>query len=86
MSDLSESRQHNPSSNWSSGLQCDWVAWRVVDSGILRLDMPDFECCDMSGAIKTAKALCPTVRRIDTYSGGKLDTMYVMESDKWTSQ
>jgi hypothetical protein len=68
---------------WSSGLQCGWNSWTVVDDGILRLDMPDANCCDMRGAIKAAQALCPMVWRIDTYAGGEPDTMYVERGGKW---
>ena len=68
---------------YSSSLQCGWVAWTVVDAGVLRLDMPDTNVCDMRGAIKAAEALCPMVWRIDTYSGGKPDTMYVLRRGGW---
>ena len=68
---------------YSSSLQCCWVAWTVVDSGILRLDMPGINVCDMRGAIKAAEALCSAVWRIDTYSGGKPDTMYVLRKGGW---
>lgn len=68
---------------WSSDLQCGWLSWTVVDGGILRLDMPDDNCCDMTGAIKAAEALCPLVWRIDTYAGGKPDTMYLLRGSEW---
>ena len=68
---------------WSSGLQCCWISWAVVDDGILRLDMPPDNCCDMGGAIKAAEALCPCVWRIDTYAGGAPDTMYLLRNGKW---
>jgi len=67
---------------WSSGLQCGWISWTVVDDGILRLDMPADNCCDMGGAIKAAEALCPMVWRIDTYAGGKPDMMYLFQPGK----
>ena len=67
---------------WSSGLQCGWISWTVVDDGILRLDMPVDNCCDMRGAIKAAEALCPMVWRIDTYAGGEPDTMYLLQPGK----
>jgi hypothetical protein len=76
-------RQVRPRAQWSSGLQCGWISWTVVDDGILRLDMPDANCCDMGGAIKAAQALCPMVWRIDTYAGGEPDTMYLARGSKW---
>ena len=72
-------------SAWSSGLQCRWISWAVVDDNVLRLDMPDANCCDMRGAIKAAGALCPMVWRIDTYAGGKPDTTYWIRKGKWIS-
>jgi hypothetical protein len=76
-------RRVRPRAQWSSGLQCGWISWTVVDDGILRLDMPDANCCDMRGAIKTAEALCPMVWRIDTYAGGEPDTMYLLHGSEW---
>ena len=68
---------------WSSGLQCGWTSWTVVDDGILRLDMPADNCCDMTGAVKAAEALCPLVWRIDTYAGGQPDAMYLLRDSQW---
>lgn len=68
---------------WSSDLQCEWSSLSVVDDGIIRLDMPHENCCDMNGVIKVAQAIHPVVFRIDTYSGGKPDTMYVKIRNKW---
>ncbi len=76
-------RQVRPRAMYSSGLQCAWNSWSVVDDGILRLDMPADNCCDMDGAIKAAEALCPLVWRIDTYAGGKPDTMYLLRGSQW---
>jgi len=72
-------------SMWSGGLQCGWISWSVVEDGVLRLDMPINNCCDMRGAIKAAEVLCPMVWRIDTYAGGNPDTMYLRVRDKWES-
>ena len=74
-----------PRATWSSGLQCAWTSWSVVDSGILRLDMPPDNCCDMGGAIKAAEVLCPLVWRIDTYAGGQPDTMYLLRGGEWAA-
>jgi hypothetical protein len=68
---------------WSSGLKCGWTSWSVVEDGVLRLDMPADNCCDMRGAIKAAEALCPMVWRIDTYAGGRPDTMYLLSGGGW---
>ena len=76
-------RKVDPRAMWSSNLMCGWISWTVVDDGILRLDMPKNNCCDMGGAIKVAEALCPSVWRIDTYAGGKPDTMYLIDGTGW---
>lgn len=78
-------RQVRPRAMWSSGLQCGWIAWRVVNDGHLALDLPDDNCCDMRGAIKAAEVLCPLVWRIDTYAGGKPDTIYAIHKGKWAA-
>ncbi len=83
---MAKSEQHNGRrfpSMYSSALKCAWSRWSVVDAGILRLDMPEHQVCSMEGAIKQAEALCPMVWRIDTYSNGKPDTMYIFRNNQW---
>ena len=70
---------------WCSVLACEWISWAVVGDGILRLDMPEYQCCDMRGAIKIAQVLCPLVRRIDTYAGGALDITYSRRGGEWVA-
>ena len=41
-----------------------------------RLDFPEGDCCDMSGAIALFTAIDPGVRQIETFAGGKPDTVY----------
>jgi len=49
--------------------------------------MQDGQCCDMSGCLKLFKRIDPEVKRIQTYSGEALDTVYTRElSDKWESR
>ena len=72
-------------STYSSKLKCRWSAWQVLDDGHLRLEMPAGSVCDMRGAIKMAEALTPLVWRIDTYSGGKPDTIYVIRGAEWAA-
>lgn len=67
----------------SDALQCNWLAWVVGRDGLLSLYMPPHNVADMHGAIKTAKLLCPSVLRIDTYSGDVPDTTYVLSVDGW---
>lgn len=68
---------------WSEALQCEWLGWRVVGEYALALDLPDGNCCDMTGAIKTAEALMPEVVRIVSFQGGENDTIYRKESTGW---
>jgi hypothetical protein len=41
-----------------------------------RLDFPEANCCDMTGAVGIFMAIDPEVRVIDTYAGGKADVLY----------
>lgn len=62
-------------------LQCKWKCWWVIAEGELALDMPENNCCDMTGAIEIAKVLMPGVWRIATYAGGEPDTEYQLVRD-----
>jgi hypothetical protein len=69
-------------SAYSSALQCGWMAWRPLGSGELALDLPADNCCDMTGAIRMAETLMPTVARIEVFVDGKLDVIYA-HGVKW---
>ena len=68
---------------YSSALQCEWSAWRVLEHGQLALDMEDGECCDMNGAVCMAEAIMPGVFRIVTFAGDVPDTEYRLWQGKW---
>ena len=70
-------------SAYSSAMQCDWQAWRVLASGELALDMPNENCCDMQAAVDIAEKLMPSVWRIATFSGGAPDTEYRNVRGEW---
>lgn len=72
-----------PYSTRSAVLQCRWSSWSVIDDGVLRLDMPEGQCCSIDGAIQVAQAMCPGVFRIDAYSGGVSDVTYINGRDGW---
>lgn len=74
-----------PPESWSPVLVCNWISWSVVKEGILRLDLPYGNCCDMQGAIANAKALDSTVHRIEVYADRTLDRLLVCTKGKWTS-
>lgn len=72
-----EQRQQNDRTwPFSNKLQCHWIKWTPVASGVLELYLPEGENCDMRGAISVGKALMPDVAIIVTYSGARLDTVY----------
>ena len=71
---------------YSTRMKCGWSSWRVVDDGHLALEMPAGQCCDMNAAIEIAEFLCPSVWCIDTFSGGRKDTMYVLTANGWEAQ
>lgn len=68
---------------FSDVLMCQWKKWEVVSPSFLRLTMYRGDCCDMDGCIKIASILCPEVVTIETYSGAKLDTVYLKEHGQW---
>jgi hypothetical protein len=62
---------------WDSKLQCAVQKLQYdfrTKTG--RLEFPEGDCCDMSGAISLFAAIDKDVRVIDTYAGGKPDTIY----------
>ncbi len=65
----------------SKDLQCHWVSIHSLPGNTLKMDFPEFECCDMEGAIRFAKRLMPEVAHIITFSGEKLDTQYLKKED-----
>ena len=68
---------------FSAELMCHWISWTAVTDSILRLDLPKLNCCDMEGAIKVARAICPRVCRIYVYSDGEIDATYIKKNGKW---
>ena len=68
---------------YSSKMRCGFNAWRVISDGEIALEMPDGQCCDMSGAIDIAEKIMPSVWRIQTISGGKTDVEYRLFRGKW---
>ena len=71
---------------WNNDLVCGWESLIVIDDGHLALNLPEYNCCDMRGAIKIAKAICPLVWRIDAFSGGEPDTTYFIQGGKWVAR
>ncbi len=66
------------SAAWSKDLQCYWLSWEAHNDHRLRLNLPRGQCCSMAGAIKVAKAMAQIITSIDTYVGGKPDTLYLL--------
>lgn len=66
---------------WSEELMCHWYAWRAVQDGsipTLALELPANNVCNMRGAVRVAKQMCPSVARIDVFSGGKPEIVYLL--------
>lgn len=71
---------------YSKDLQCNFMQWRVIGDYALALDLPVMNHCDMSGAIKVATSLLPTVDYIEIWEHGvhlapRLTTRYVINED-----
>ena len=46
------------------------------------LHMAPADCCDMQGCVDLFERIDPRVRRIETFAGDKVDTIYVRERGK----
>ncbi len=69
---------------WHSGLACNLDGIWFPSQSLVTLHFPGNNCCDMSGAIELATGLNPHVRRIETFSGDKPDTCYmVVAAEQW---
>lgn len=47
------------------------------------LRMPDDECCDMSACVALFEVIDPSVKKIETYAGAILDTVYWRSGFGW---
>ena len=43
-------------------------------------------CVDMSGAVKLAQSIDHRVKQIQTFSGNRTDTCYILVNGKWVMQ
>jgi hypothetical protein len=57
----------------------------VCSSEIIEFYFPQYESCDMSGAIKLAKYINPNVKLIVTISGDTIDTCYKKNKKTWSA-
>lgn len=73
----------NENNTWSDLLQCNWSHWFAVNEKTLCLYLPSYNVTDMTGCIKTASTLMPSVERVMVWSGGKQDTCYKKIDGKW---
>jgi hypothetical protein len=80
---MAKSRQRRDG-KWDERLMCrvQQVAYDFRTQ-TARLDFPELNCCDMSGAIEMVTAIAPDVRVIETYAGGKPDTVFRRNGDDW---
>jgi len=69
--------------SWSDDLQCNWISWKVIGLKKIHLELPDDNCCDMVGCIRTAKKIMPDVDSIMVTCGEKMDTCYAIQNGKW---
>ena len=73
----------NENNTWSDLLQCNWSHWVAVNEKTLHLYLPSYNVTDMTGCIKTASTLMPSVECVMVWSGGKQDTCYKKIDGKW---
>jgi hypothetical protein len=77
--------QTSGAGTFSSTLVCHIDSIKVTEQ-VIHLYFRVDDCCDMTGAIKVATAICPDIKLIYTYSGPALDTCYSKCRDgQWLS-
>lgn len=62
---------------------CRLKAVIVQDDKEIQFHFDDHNCCDMTGAIKLAKAICPKINLIRTFSGIEVGAIYRRNHQKW---
>lgn len=79
-------KQSKPKAKWDERLMCE-VEQMAYDfrTRTGRLDFPEMNCCHMPGAIALFTAIDPGARVIDTYAGGKPDTLCRLVDGEWTA-
>lgn len=55
------------------------------DNRLGRLEIAANQCCDMGGCIRLFEGIDPKVEMIETFAGGKSDTIFKREPDGWRS-
>ena len=70
----------------SDELQCCWDKWVFIDPTKLELYLPEYNCTDMGGCIRVAKALMPKVNMITVFEAGVLTTNYKKIGGKWKAE
>lgn len=48
-----------------------------------KLYVEEYECPDMTAAIRFFKNVLPTIKTIETYSGNVADTIYILSKGNW---
>lgn len=69
--------------HWSDDLVCSWKKWEVVSPWVLKLTLAPGHSCDLGGCSKIASMICPSVLMIESYSGEKLDMVFLKYNGQW---
>lgn len=69
-----------------SDLQCDVekIAYDF-ERRVGTLHMAPDNCCDMAGCLEFFQKIDKDVKRIETYSGSKPDTLYMLSGNAWNA-
>jgi hypothetical protein len=72
------------SGTWDKRLMCDVVSLaHDFSSHTGQLYLPEGDCCDMKGCVTMFEGIDSKVTAINTYSGGKSDTIYLKDGTEW---
>lgn len=70
-------------SAWDARLMCRWTSAEVLTSRRLQINLPEFNCTDMHGAVEFSKAILPMVREVIVIVGDRPDILYKRQGRKW---
>ena len=78
---------HILASNYSRLLLCEFTSWTVLEPGVLCLDLPFGNTCDMFGAIAIALMIMDGVHTIEVWEADQFQVRYVRSRGRdWTAE
>jgi hypothetical protein len=70
---------------WHHSLHCELHGFQIFGPNYLHIYIRDGQCCLMESCINLAMQILPKVEIIQTYSGIRIDTRYLLHKGEWVS-